>query len=353
MQEHLVKYIDLLACPNCRGQLKLNGADSFSCSGCDAVYPTDDDVPLLFYPHDPKDRRDVTEIVKGFYEENPFPNYDDFDSSETLREKASRGVFARLLDEQIPQGAFVLEAGCGTGQLSNFLGMHWNRHVFGSDLCLNSLRLANGFRGRCQIRNAGFLQMNLFKPAFREQAFDVVICNGVLHHTADPAGGFESLGRLVKPNGYIIIGLYNALGRLTTDLRRFLFRASGDRLRFLDGHMRNKTYNEARKRAWFLDQYKHPHESKHSFDEVLDWFEREGFEFLLSIPKTDPGTFSSEENLFAPHDKGTAATRLFTQLGMLARGGVDGALFIMIGRKRKGGAPVGVPEVRLSAQSRV
>jgi ubiquinone/menaquinone biosynthesis C-methylase UbiE len=276
----------------------------------------------------------VTEIVKEFYETNPFPNYDDFDSSASLLEKGRRGVFARLLDEQIPKGASVLEVGCGTGQLSNFLGIHWNRQVFGSDLCLNSLRLANSFRKRCQISNTGFLQMNLFNPAFQEESFDVVICNGVLPATSDPRGGFESISRLVKPKGKIIIGLYNTIGRLTTDFRRLLFRISRDRLQFLDGHMRNKNYNEARKRAWFMDQYKHPVESKHSYDEVLNWFDQKDFDFLISIPKTDSGPFLPDERLFFPHDRGTRVSRLFTQLGMLLRGGTDGALFIMIGRKQ-------------------
>lgn len=96
----------------------------------------------LLFANGEDQARGVTDVVKAFYEENPFPNYDDLDSEESLIEKASRGIFARLLDEQIPQGAFVLEAGCGTGQLTKFLGMHWNRRVFGSDICLKSLRLA-------------------------------------------------------------------------------------------------------------------------------------------------------------------------------------------------------------------
>jgi SAM-dependent methyltransferase len=293
-------------------------------------------VPLLFAPNDPAQfKGDVTEIVKSFYEENPFPNYDDIDSEQTLVEKAKRGIFARLLDEQIPQGAFVLEVGCGTGQLTNFLGMHYNRRVFGSDMCLHSLRLANGFRDRCGIKNCGFVQMNLFRPAFKEGAFDVVVCNGVLHHTADPYGGFSSIARLVKPGGVIVIGLYNRIGRLTTDFKRFLFRVSADRLRFLDDHMRNKNYNEDRKRAWFFDQYKHPHESKHTYSEVMEWFDANGFEYLFSIPKIEPGPFSDQEKLFEAHDKGTKTTRFFTELEMLLRGGKDGALFIMIARKRR------------------
>jgi len=228
MQELLTKHLDILCCPNCRGSLVTRN-ETLACRNCGAIYKTDNGIPLLFYPHDPMDQaHDVTDVVKVFYEENPFPNYDDFDSKESLAEKARQGIFARLLDEQIPGGAKVLECGCGTGQLSNFLGMRWNRAVFGTDLCLNSLRLAKGFRDRCDIKNAAFVQQNLFRPAFRDESFDLVICNGVLHHTSDPRGGFRSISRLVKHGRFIIIGLYNTVGRLSTDLRRFLFRATGD-----------------------------------------------------------------------------------------------------------------------------
>jgi len=213
--------------------------------------------------------------------------------------------------------------------------MHYNRRVFGSDMCLHSLRLANGFRSRCRIKNAGFVQMNLFRPAFKPEVFDLVVSNGVLHHTADPYGAFKSISRLVKPNGIIIIGLYNKIGRLTTDFRRFLFRVTADKLAFLDAHMRNKNYNADRKRAWFYDQYKHPHESKHTYSELLNWYESNGFEYLSSIPKIDPGPFTDEEKLFEPHDKGTKFTRWMTEMEMLLTGGADGALYIMIGRKKK------------------
>jgi SAM-dependent methyltransferase len=327
------KYSEVLACPVCRGNLHPDDG-RFVCEACARVFSTDNGIPLLFAPHDRQAQDgDVTDIVKAFYEENPFPNYDDIDSDETLMEKARKGVFARLLDEQIRQGAYVLEVGCGTGQLTNFLGMHYSRRVFGSDMCLHSLRLAQGFRQRCGIRNADFVQMNLFRPAFREGIFDVVISNGVLHHTADPLGAFQSISRLVKPGGAIIIGLYNKIGRLSTDFKRFLFRVSADRLRFLDSHMRDKRYNADRKRAWFYDQYKHPHESKHTYSEVIDWFEGNGFEFLFSIPKIEAGAFGNDEQLFEKHDKGTKFSRFCTELEMALQGGVDGALFIMIGRK--------------------
>lgn len=329
------QHLEVFACPACGGSFAWSPSSAV-CEACGRSFAIEEGIPRFFHPHDAGDKRDVTDIVKSFYETNPFPNYDDLDSRESLANKARRGVFARLLDEQIPADAVVLEVGCGTGQLSNFLGMAWNRTVFGSDLCLNSLRLANGFRDRYAIGNARFLQMNLFRPAFAPASFDLVVSNGVLHHTGDPVGAFASIARLVKPGGHIIVGLYNKIGRLTTDLRRGIFKAFGDGWsKMFDGHMRNATYNEARKRAWFMDQYKHPCESKHSYSEVMDWFERNGFDFLSSVPKIGPAAFGDNEKLFQQHSKGTSFSRWLTEVDMLARGGVDGALFIMIGRKRR------------------
>ncbi|MGA8767067.1 MAG: class I SAM-dependent methyltransferase [Candidatus Acidiferrales bacterium] len=223
-------------------------------------------------------KSDVTSAMQAFYEKTPFPNYDELDDRSALQEKARRGVFAKLLDEQIPFGSSVLEVGCGTGQLSNFLGMTWRRTVFGADACLNSLKMGEYFRRANQIQNVNFLQMNLFRPVFRPESFDFVICNGVLHHTSDPFLGFQSIARLVKRGGFILVGLYNKYSRLTTDFRRMVFRSSGDRFQFLDRRLRDKNANSTRKHTWFLDQYKNPHESKHTFGEVQRWFEMSGIE---------------------------------------------------------------------------
>jgi SAM-dependent methyltransferase len=277
---------------------------------------------------------DVTDIVKEFYEEAPFPNYDDMDSRDSLQTKARRGIFADLLDQQLPPNALLLEAGCGTGQLSNFLGMHWQRRVIGADMCMNSLRLAKGFRNKFVIVNADFLQMNLFRPPFADGTFDVIISNGVLHHTADPMVGFCTLAAKLKPGGLFVVGLYNRLGRLPTLWRRRIIEMFGDRLAILDGRLRGKELNKSRWAAWFRDQYKHPHESRHSMSEVLRWFDRSGFEFLSSIPTIGDGQIDKNWRLFTAHSAETAFDRFSTELGMLLSGGADGGLFIMIGRKR-------------------
>ena len=328
--------ISMFMCPACGGALEVNAPESrLGCQGCGHVYAIDDGIPRLFWPTESPGAKDVTDIVKAFYEETPFPNYDDLDSPERLRAKAEQGLFARLLNEEIAHGSRVLEAGCGTGQLSNYLGLTWGRTVFGADVCINSLTLANRFKQTHDVGGVTFLQMNLFRPAFRPETFDVVISNGVLHHTGDPRGGFVSILRCLRPGGHVIIGLYNTYARLTNDARRLVFRLTGDRLTFLDPRLRRVALNAGRRRAWFMDQYKHPHESKHTFDEVLRWFDQSGVEFVASIPRcVATESFSPTERLFAPRARGSAFDRLVVQLGMLLSGGREGGFFTMIGRKK-------------------
>lgn len=329
----LFSVAEVLRCPRCNGRLAEAG-QRFVCNSCSQHYPITDGIPQLFMPNDWGDGKlDVTSIVKDFYEETPFPNYDDMDSRETLRKKARLGVFARILDEQIPSDALVLDAGSGTGQLTNFLGMDWRRRVIGADVCMNSLKLAKGFRDRFGIVNADFLQMNLYRPPFADASMDVIISNGVLHHTADPEGGFRAILTKLKPGGYILVGLYNWLGRLPTLWRRRLIEVFGDRMASLDRRLRGERLNTGRWAAWFRDQYRHPHESKHSMDEVLGWFERNGVQFLSSIPSIGDVEFDENEPVFASHSPGTRLDRLSTEIEMLLSGGTDGGLYIMIGRK--------------------
>src|SRR5262249_46304507 len=71
-------------------------------------YPVIEDIPRLFVPTEGlAPGQDVTEIVQKFYERTPFPNYDDLDNHRALLEKARSGLFARMLNEQIPYNARV------------------------------------------------------------------------------------------------------------------------------------------------------------------------------------------------------------------------------------------------------
>jgi 2-polyprenyl-3-methyl-5-hydroxy-6-metoxy-1,4-benzoquinol methylase len=304
-------------------------------------YEITDDIPLLFVdepdrastlagPHIPP-QGEVTHTVQDFYENAPFPNYNSFDNLAAFIRQADSGM-GRLLRKQIPLNASVLEVGCGTAQLSNYLAATTLSRVYASDMTLPSLRLGHNFALRNNIDGVGFVQMNLFMPAIRAQSMDIVISNGVLHHTYDTRKAFACVSRLVKPGGYVVLGLYNWIGRKRTDLRRWLLKQFGDNVLALDPQLRRIVSPEKR-RAWINDQYYHPQEREHSLSEVIRWFDEEGFSFVSSIPKI-VGSFSEDENLFVPRDSGSPLERVLAEIGMLtSTAGGEGGLFVCLGRR--------------------
>ena len=323
----------LLASPCCGAEMRRRDG-RWLCAGCGSAFETEDGIARLFWPHEGiHDPADVTRRVQSFYEATPFPDYRGRDSLRSLIDESRRGVYARTLDATIPYNSTVLEVGCGTGQLTNFLGISCRR-VIGTDLSLASLCLGERFRREHGIERVRFAQMNLFRPAFQPGQFDVILCNGVLHHTSDPYGGLESLVPLLKPGGHIVVGLYNRWGRLFTDLRRQIFKLTGGTAWWLDPILRSPPRSEAQRRAWFADQYRHPHESKHTLGEVLGWFDRCGLEFVRGVPSTTPGPARLEgADLFEPQPRGTALDRFLVQAGQVVAGQREGGFFLMIGRR--------------------
>ena len=82
--------------------------------------------------------------------------------------------------------------------------------------------------------------------------------------------------------------------------RRVLFRLTGGRARWIDPVLRQGPRARGKREAWFEDQYRHPHESKHTIGEVLGWFDENSVEFVRGVPPVTPEADSLEDDLFAP-----------------------------------------------------
>ena len=326
--------VRFLHCPACWWDL--DTTKKIVCKKCKKNYNVEWNIPQFFIPNDYVEGKfDVTKDMKSFYEETPFPNYNDSETVAAFMDKAKKWVFARLLDEQIPFNSRIIECGCWTGQLSNFLSLS-NRKVIWADMCMNSLKLANEFKENNNLKNVKFMQMNLFRPTFKPESFDYVISNWVLHHTSDPYGAFQSISKLVRPWGHIIIGLYHKYGRIFNDVRRVIFKYWWKQFQFLDHHLRDKSVDTIKKDSWFNDQYLNPHESKHTISEVIKWYEDNGFDFVKSIPKSRMfQNFSINEQLFSPDDPWTPFERFLVESAMVATNHKEWWFFIVIWKKRK------------------
>jgi len=309
----------VLACPACRAPLR--GPDC----PCGQRFTVQDGILDLYLPApEAGEGLDVTRTVRAFYEDNPFPAWKDGDGRDTLLRAGRDNPFLAALDRSLPPGARVVEAGCGTGQLSCFLALG-GREVLGLDLSLASLRNAEAFRQRAGLRGLRFVRANLFRPPLAPASVDCLVSNGVLHHTADTRAAFSALAPLVRPGGLLLIGLYNRWGRALLRLR-----AAQDRRR-LDDATRGGG-DLARARAWYLDQHAHPHERTHTADEVLAWFDAAGFDVLRTVP---PLAFGADDDgrLDTPAPIGGWLERRLVQWSWLPRA-ADGGLWVTVGRRR-------------------
>lgn len=303
--------------------------DRLVCTETGEVFPLLKGIPSLYHPS-PEEGTDVTTRIRSFYEENPFPSYEGLEEFGELVSKGYSNPFSRQLLDAVGHNKTVLECGCGTGQLSHFLQLN-NNHVLGIDLSLGSLGLATEHKRRNQLARAGFCQMNIFELAIKDASFDVVISHGVLHHTFDARRAFASIVRKCKPGGIVMVGLYNKPSRFPTWLRSKLIRFFGPKIDYV---VRNRIRDARKADVWIKDQYFNPHETWHSIDEVMGWFDENGVEFLNCSPAILDTDGETAPGLFDKTSPGTAYQRALTQLSWLGTIAREGALFDVIGRRK-------------------
>jgi len=283
-------------------------------------------IPNLYFD----DNNTLTSIQSKFYNDVKFPNYDDIDNFGTLLDKSSKSIFVNKLDNEIPFHSNVLEAGCGTGQLSIALS-RYGRKIHSIDLSEGSLLEAKSFIDKNDIKNVQLYKMNIFNLCFPKNYFDIIISNGVLHHTHNPRLAFSKLTECLKPNGMVVIGLYHKYGRIVQNIRQKLIKIFGERIRFIDRRF-SENLSERKKYAWFQDQYSNPHETKHSYYEVIEWFRENDIEFVSSIPFN----FDISDNIFDQKPILSKSEILFREYSMMfnSRQVYEGGFFIMIGKKK-------------------
>jgi SAM-dependent methyltransferase len=279
--------------------------------------------------------RDVDNLSltqSNFYNEIKFPNYDKIDDFGSLLDKSERSIFFKKLDEEKEMFSKILEVGCGTGQLSIFLS-RYQRQIFSIDLSIKSLEMGENFRKKNNIKNLFFLRMNLF---FIKEFFDVIISNGVLHHTENPRLAFIELTKYLKKGGYIIIGMYHKYGRIYNKITKFLINTFGKSFKFLDKKTLDKNLSEEKRLAWFMDQYKNPKESTHTFAEVLNWFNSADIEFISSIPFSFPNNSLHDRKLFKKNKNNSKFKILLSEIFqcMSPQQIKEGGFFVMIVRKK-------------------
>ncbi|HEY3418636.1 MAG TPA: class I SAM-dependent methyltransferase, partial [Armatimonadota bacterium] len=115
------------------------------------------------------------------------------------------------VDDDFFQNKRVLDAGCGSGRATRSILLGGAAQVCAIDMgegCIRNTSERNAdFADRLEARLASVLEI-----PYPDNSFDVVHCDGVLHHTTDPHKGFTELVRVLKPGGTLIMAVYGKGG---------------------------------------------------------------------------------------------------------------------------------------------
>jgi ubiquinone/menaquinone biosynthesis C-methylase UbiE len=106
------------------------------------------------------------------------------------------------------KGKKGLDAGCGGGRYTVALANLGAANVTGIDYGRDSIKDAKRRSKNARIDKVNFRHADVLNIPYKDNTFDFVFSNGVLHHTTDPFRGIQELCRVLKPGGKVWIFLY-------------------------------------------------------------------------------------------------------------------------------------------------
>lgn len=172
--------------------------------------------------------------VRDFYNKHPFPGpY----TAQMVKEYEGQNRYISFISKAITHSRNVLDAGCGTGFISNYLAKIYPTKKFTAVDFADSIYYADKVKKQLKISNLEFIKQDLIRFETKKN-FDTIICQGVLHHIPDFKQVLLRLKTMMSGNGIFIIGLYHPWGKALQ--------------KWMPNNYHNKTLE--------IDQEKHPFE---------------------------------------------------------------------------------------------
>jgi Tfp pilus assembly protein PilF/2-polyprenyl-3-methyl-5-hydroxy-6-metoxy-1,4-benzoquinol methylase len=179
-------------------------------------------------------RDSVSKSVEAQYSQNPYPRWVRCDAAvgpltlpDYVRQQFPLARIEAVADSEPVE---ILVAGCGTGRNAIETAQRFKQaRTLAVDLSLASL--AHAMRKSAEQGVAiDYAQADLLELALPGRRFDLIEAVGVLHHLADPFAGWRRLVALLKPGGFMNLGLYSRAAREDVrDARAYLSGETGMR----------------------------------------------------------------------------------------------------------------------------
>ena len=149
--------------------------------------------------------------VKDFYSNLKFPgpySLEDF----CYYQKGYRNEFINVYEKGVQDRAFVLDVGCGTGFITNYLAYMYPRTKFVGVDFSDSIDYAQYFIKKYKLKNVSYYKQDFLN--FNQGTYDCIISNGVLHHIPEYETAMLKIKNMLTDDGKLILGVYNTYGKL-------------------------------------------------------------------------------------------------------------------------------------------
>jgi SAM-dependent methyltransferase len=151
-------------------------------------------------------------IISTFYDAHPYPwqpMYLDSMSEPDLFEVMLRQETGR---RNLASVRAIWVAGCGTNQALITALQYPQASVLGTDLADRSLEICADNARRVGVTNLRLCKESLL-DSDRRDAFDLIICTGVIHHSRQPRECLTRLAAALRPDGLLELMVYNRFHR--------------------------------------------------------------------------------------------------------------------------------------------
>jgi len=227
-------------------------------------------------------------LTEAHYNEFPF----DFLTKEDEQniENLQPAPFLRFANTYFLPGIKVAEIGCGPGRGTLFMARR-EVDLLAVDISPGSLCLA-----RRRAPSASFVQASNMQLPLKDDYFDVVVSDGVIHHTPDAYRSFSENARILKPGGMIYVGVYRR-----KRYYYYVYTYFGRPIRWLEKRAWGKAMiystllpfyyavhliKSRGKRTWrgaknfFYDYIITPQATFHTFEEIVKWGQKNRLELI-------------------------------------------------------------------------
>ncbi len=193
--------MSILKCPSCHADLRMNSS-SLVCVSCANCYT---DVQG-FWDFFSTDTHSLKQAERDHYTEK-VDYYLQMHHAWCLS-PFYRHYHRKFLNElrRLPQGALILELGCGLGHDGAEL-LRSGYRLVETDIAPGQLLEAKKLHERCGLAGkSSYLLVDAERLPFEDESFDGIFMVATLHHLPSPLQSLKEIRRVLKPKGILILG---------------------------------------------------------------------------------------------------------------------------------------------------